>query len=72
MGLVALWSLFGLLVLTSASWFVAEREMGDAAYYLKRQALWMVASWGLFLQRPSDLGYSDEGYVLPDITVRYV
>ena len=49
MGLVALWSLFGLLVLTSASWFVAEREMGDAAYYLKRQALWMVASWGLFL-----------------------
>ena len=31
---------------------------------------WMwVASWALFLQRPSDLGYSDEGYVLPPIEV---
>jgi cell division protein FtsW len=46
-GLVAVWSLLGLLVLTSASWWVAEREMGDAAYYLKRQAIWLVASWGL-------------------------
>ena len=30
-GLTALWSLVGLLVLTSASWWVADREMGDAA-----------------------------------------
>jgi cell division protein FtsW len=47
LGLVLLWSLMGLLVLTSASWWVAEREMGDAAFYLKRQALWLLASWGL-------------------------
>lgn len=47
LGLIAIWSLVGLLVLTSASWWVAEREMGDAAYYLKRQFLWLVASWGL-------------------------
>ena len=47
LGLVALWSLVGLLVLTSASWWVAEREMGDGAYYVKRQAIWLVASWGL-------------------------
>ena len=47
--LVALWSIVGLLILTSASWFVADREMGDAAYYLKRQALWLLASWGLLL-----------------------
>ena len=45
--MVALWSVVGILVLTSASWWVAEREMGDAAYYLKRQLIWMVASWGL-------------------------
>jgi hypothetical protein len=45
--MVALWSLVGLLVLASASWWVASREMGDAAYYLKRQAIWLVASWGL-------------------------
>ena len=48
LGLVALWSLLGLLVLSSASWWVADREMGDAAYYIKRQGLWMVASWALF------------------------
>ena len=47
LGLIAIWSLVGLLVLTSASWWVAEREMGDAAYYLKRQVLWLIASWGL-------------------------
>jgi len=47
LGLVVIWSLVGLLVLTSASWWVAEREMGDAAFYLKRQAIWLVASWGL-------------------------
>ena len=47
LGMVAIWSLVGLLVLASASWWVASREMGDAAYYLKRQAIWMVASWGL-------------------------
>jgi cell division protein FtsW len=48
-GLVLAWSVLGLLVMTSASWWVAEREMGDAAYYLKRQAIWLVASWGLLL-----------------------
>ena len=47
LGMVALWSLVGLLVLASASWWVASREMGDAAYYLKRQSIWLVASWGL-------------------------
>lgn len=49
LGLVALWSCFGLLVLTSASWFVADREMGDAGFYLKRQLVWLIASWGLLL-----------------------
>jgi cell division protein FtsW len=47
LGMVALWCLFGLVVLSSASWWVAAREMGDPSYYLKRQALWMLASWGL-------------------------
>lgn len=32
--------------------------------------LW-VASWGLFVQRPSDLGFSDEGYDLPELKVVY-
>lgn len=33
---------------------------------------WMwVASWALFIQKPSDLGYPDDGYVLPDLDVRW-
>jgi DNA modification methylase len=33
---------------------------------------WMwVASWALFVNRPSDLGYSDEGYELPDLQVHW-
>lgn len=30
--------------------------------------LWL-ASWAVFVQRPSDLGYSDEGYDLPEMDV---
>lgn len=30
--------------------------------------LW-VSSWAAFVQKPSDLGYSDEGYALPDLDV---
>ena len=47
LGMLALWCLLGLLVLGSASWWVAAREMKNASYYLTRQALWLVASWGL-------------------------
>jgi len=46
-GMVAIWSLAGLLILASASWWVAAREMGDPAFYLKRQLIWLIASWGL-------------------------
>ena len=39
----------------------------------KEREFWLwVASWALFLQRPSDLGYSDEGYDLPPLKVHYV
>lgn len=35
-----------------------------------RQAFWRwLASWAMSLKRPSDLGFSDEGYVLPPLTV---
>ncbi len=46
-GLALFWSLAGLVVLGSASWWVALREMGDGAFYVKRQAVWLVASWSL-------------------------
>lgn len=32
--------------------------------------LW-VSSWALFIQRPSDLGYPDDGYVLPETDIRW-
>jgi len=32
--------------------------------------LW-VASWAMFLQKPSDLGYSDDGYKLPPLEVHW-
>jgi len=45
--LTAIWSLAGLLLLASASWWVAVREQGEGAYYVKRQLVWMAASWSL-------------------------
>ena len=30
LGLIATWSVFGLLVLASASWWVSQQELGDA------------------------------------------
>jgi DNA modification methylase len=38
----------------------------------KEREFWLwVASWALFIEKPSDLGFSDDGYVLPDIDVRW-
>lgn len=37
-----------------------------------RGAFWRwVASWGALLRKPSDLGYSDEGYDLPGLRIRH-
>tara|TARA_Y100001968_G_scaffold256401_1_gene242735 strand:+ start:560 stop:1792 length:1233 start_codon:yes stop_codon:yes gene_type:complete len=47
-GLIAIWSIFGIFILGSASWWVAIREMGDGAYYIKRQIIWLTASWSIF------------------------
>ena len=48
LGLIATWSVFGLLVLASASWWVSQQELGDALYTIKRQLIWMLAGWSLF------------------------
>jgi DNA modification methylase len=38
----------------------------------KVQEFWLwVASWALFVRRPSDLGFSDEGYNMPALDVRW-
>ncbi|MEG0854581.1 MAG: SNF2-related protein, partial [Angelakisella sp.] len=41
-------------------------------YPHKEEEFWLWCStWALFLSKPSDLGYSDDGYDLPPIDVRY-
>jgi len=41
-------------------------------YPHKQREFWLwVNSWAVFLQKPSDLGFSDEGYDLPPLDVRY-
>lgn len=38
----------------------------------KEREFWLwVASWGLFVQRPSDLGHSDDGYELPELEIHW-
>jgi hypothetical protein len=41
-------------------------------YPHKQEEFWLwVASWALFLEKPSDLGYSDEGYDLPELKIHW-
>jgi len=38
----------------------------------KEEEFWLwVSSWALFVQRPSDLGFSDDGYDMPPLEVRW-
>ncbi len=52
-------------------WFIND-SMAAGKYRLKGHAerdFWRwVSSWAVSLAKPSDLGYSDEGYILPPLT----
>lgn len=58
-------------------WFIND-TMQNGHYRLKGHAerdFWAwVASWAISLRRPSDIGYSNEGFVLPELRIerRYV
>ena len=39
--------------------------------HMEREFYLWLHSWAIFIQKPSDLGYSDEGYDLPPLTVHY-
>lgn len=39
--------------------------------HMEKQFWLWLASWAAFIQRPSDLGYSDHGYDLPEIKVHW-
>lgn len=50
----------------------SEKAGNLTLYPHKEHEFWLwVASWACFIQKPSDLGHSDEGYDLPPIEVRY-
>jgi superfamily II DNA or RNA helicase len=57
-----------------ATFFLHEADDARATgWRLKnhaRPAFWRwLASWGMSLKRPSDIGYSDEGYLLPPLEI---
>ncbi len=37
--------------------------------HLEREFWLWVASWALFIEKPSDLGYNDDGYLMPEMKV---
>ncbi|MEG3153020.1 DNA methyltransferase [Sphingomonas sp. ZT3P38] len=49
-----------------------SEKAGDLTLYPhKEEEFWLwVMSWAVFLQKPSDLGFSDEGYTLPALDFR--
>lgn len=50
----------------------SEKAGNLTLYPHKEQEFWLwVSSWAVFVQFPSDLGYSDEGYDLPPFEVVY-
>ena len=45
LALLLFWSIAGLFILGSASWWMASKEMGDGSYFVKRQLLWLISGW---------------------------
>lgn len=59
-----------------AAFFVNDLKMKDGTWRLKRHAVknfyrWL-ASWGMAIRKPSDLGYEDDGYILPELNIEVV
>ena len=46
--LIGIWSVLGLFILGSASWWVASKEMGDWTFYLKKQLIWSIGGFSIF------------------------
>ena len=50
----------------------SEQANNLTLYPHKEQEFWLwVASWAVFITKPSDLGHCDDGYVLPELDVRW-
>ncbi|WP_307598512.1 DNA methyltransferase [Variovorax boronicumulans] len=50
----------------------SEKANNLTLYPHKEQEFWLwVASWAIVITKPSDLGHSDDGYILPALDVRW-
>jgi hypothetical protein len=50
----------------------SEKANDLTLYPHKEEEFWLwVSTWAIFLQKPSDLGFSDDGYELPELEVRW-
>ena len=45
---IGIWSILGLIILGSSSWWVASKEMGHWSYYLKKQIIWTIPGLSIF------------------------
>ena len=55
-------------------WFQRDSTKANnlTLYPHREKEFWLwVSTFAMFLQRPSDLGYSDDGYVLPEMDIRW-
>jgi hypothetical protein len=55
-----------------ASFFVHDDQGWRLRGHARVPFFRWLASWGMSLKRPSDLGYSDDGYLLPPLTIHPV
>jgi DNA modification methylase len=50
----------------------SEKAGNLTLYPHKEREFWLwVASWAVFITKPSDLGHDDSGYILPELDVRW-
>lgn len=53
-----------------ATWFVHDDEGWRMKKHARAPFFRWLASWAMTLRTPSDLGYSDDGYILPELRIQ--
>lgn len=55
-----------------ATWFVHDQHGWRLRGHARESFYRWLASWAMTMKRPSDLGYEDDGYILPPLEIRPV
>ena len=55
-----------------ATWFVHDEQEWRLKGHASEAFYRWASSWAMFVQLPSDLGFSDEGYILPPLSIEPV